>query len=632
MFESLMRRANAAAKLFSRNVLRGPLGRKIKPWLRRLLKRALRHLIVIQPHDLAYASVRMPIAGLLAFLGLPSARTDNQPWTTRRISALLTHAIPDNPAVAGIYRDIAATVDLCPEPRQPGYGQKLVGLAYGIWTGVPFAASAEIEIPVNRLFAGLAIPETDVDAIGLKPVDIVVDIVANSVYAGRKLHHAYADFSSMLSVCGQPTLAVAHLRRALAISMDPQIHDRLLHAMMLAPETTNQMMLEEAVQSGRLHYPQGRAGRHFNLDRNPDKRLRVGYVCCFFYDLGTRIAHLPLMLGHHREQFEVFAYSDDNVEDAFHVADVWRNTGRMTDDQFARMVIDDRIDILVEFNGRGGRSRFDAFGQRIAPIQINFGNFPATTGIPQVDYTVAHAIDVPPSEDRFYTEKVSRFDCMAVDYEQCWPKDFFPDVSPPPYKSTGYITFGCFGGSIKINERLVESWCDIVKRVPKSRLYFKSMPLSDPATMASFRRMFERHGLTGDQLILEGGSSHRTMLELYGRIDIALDTYPYNGGNTSLEALWQGIPVVTLKGDRWAARLGARFLVQAGLPSLIAHSWGEYAVIAARVAADPGFRDEFRRASRDQLRKSVLFDMPLWVQQTEAAYRRMWQDWLKESA
>ena len=149
--------------------------------------------------------------------------------------------------------------------------------------------------------------------------------------------------------------------------------------------------------------------------------------------------------------------------------------------------------------------------------------------------------------------------------------------------------------------------------------------------MTSFRRMFERNGLTGDQLILEGGSSHRTMLELYGRIDIALDTFPYNGGNTSLEALWQGIPVVTLKGDRWAARLGARFLVQAGLPSLIAHSWGEYAAIAARVAADSGFRDEFRKTSRDQLRNSVLFDMPLWVQQTEDAYRRMWQDWLKEN-
>jgi Glycosyl transferase family 41 len=629
MLISLLRQANATAKLFSRNVLRGPLGRKLKPWLRRLLKKKLRQLICKRQDNPESSSIRLPVEGLLAFLGIKLKPGGAQAWTIASITALLVDAMPGNPAVAGIYREIADTVDRCSMPKKPGISQKLVGLVYGIWTGKPLETTAELEIPVNRLFTGLAFTETDMNAIALRPIDIIVDIVANSIYLGHRIDHSYADLASRFSVCGHPALAVALLRRAFAISHDPQVHDRLLHAMMLAPDTSNQTMLEEAIVSGKLHFPENRKSRHFEIDRDPDKRLRIGYTCCFFYDLGTRIAHLPLMLGHDRSQFEVFAYSDEEVDDSFHVADTWRNTGRLNDDQFAQRILDDRIDILVEFNGRGGRSRFGAFAKRIAPVQMNFGNFPATTGIPQVDYTVAHSIDVPVSEDCFYTEKVARFDCMAVDYEQCWPKDFFPEVSLPPYKKNGYITFGCFGGSIKVNEKLIESWCDIVKRVPDSRLYFKSMPLSEPANMEAFLRMFARHGLSGNRLILEGASSHRAMLELYSRVDIALDTYPYNGGNTSLEALWQGIPVVTLKGNRWAARLGARFLIQAGLPRLIAGSWDEYASIAVEVATDCTFRDEFRKTSRDLLRKSVLFNMPLWIQQTETAYRQMWRDWLK---
>lgn len=628
MLDSLLLRTNAAAKNFSRNVLRGPLGRKIKPWLRRQLKRVLRYLICAHPQGAARMTIRLPVEGLLTFLGLPAQARDAV-WTARSIVVLLDGATPGKPAMAGIYRDIAAALAQGPEPHAPGSTQKLAGLGYSIWTGAPFNASAEIEIPVHRLFDALAISAKDVASIALQPADIIVDMVANSVYLGRRIDHAYADLAAKLSVCAQPDLAVAYLQRAFAFFQDPLIHDRLLHAMMLAPATTNQGMLEEAVVSGKLHYPESRKSRHFEIDRNPDKRLRIGYTCCFFYDLGTRIAHLPLMLGHDRSNFEVFAYSDEEVDDSFHVADTWRNTGRLNDDQFAQQVLDDRIDILVEFNGRGGRSRFGAFAKRIAPVQMNFGNFPATTGIPQVDYTVAHSIDVPVNEDCFYTEKVARFDCMAVDYEQCWPQNFFPDVAPPPCKRNGYITFGCFGGSIKVNESLIESWCDIVSRVPDSRLYFKSMPLSEPSNMEAFRRLFARHGLSGNRLILEGASSHRTMLELYSRVDIALDTYPYNGGNTSLEALWQGIPVVTLKGDRWAARLGARFLIQAGLPRLIAGSWDEYASTAVEVASDCTFREEFRKTSRDLLRKSVLFNMPLWIQQTETAYRQMWRDWLK---
>ncbi len=494
----------------------------------------------------------------------------------------------------------------------------------------PPQAAPRIELSVANLLASLEIPINHVEKIGLRPEDVVFGFVAQNVGAGRPMARVYSDIAHVMSSRGQPTLTVAYFRRSLACSPDREIHDRLFHALMISPETTNESMLADAKAWSEIYAAPGSHGRNFEIDRDPKRPLRIGYVCNFFYGLGTRIGHLPMMMRHDKSHFEVIAYSDsDDVADDLGVASIWRSTEKLNDDAFAQLVLNDRVDILVELNGRGGRNRFDAFAQRLAPIQINFGNFLATTGLPAVDYTIVHEVSVPPEDDRFYTEKVYRLKCMAVDFIQCWPPDFFPPVAPPPYRKAGRITFGCFGGSVKVDEKLIETWCNIVKRVKGARFYYKSMSLSDPGTLNVFRGIFERHGLSGDQIMFEGSSDHRTMLELYSHVDIALDTFPYNGGNTTLEALWQGIPVVTLKGDRWASRTGAGLMALGGFDEFVANTSREYEDMAVRLAADHDFLEHFRTTSRERLRGSRLFDMAEFTREIEQAYRTMWREWLK---
>lgn len=482
----------------------------------------------------------------------------------------------------------------------------------------------------HELLDSLRIPEEDAQKICIRPRDVVFGFIAQNRAAGQPLSRVYGDLAHVMSSRGYPDLTVAYFRRGLADN--PDFHERLMHALMMAPSTTNEIMLTEAKSWAAIHEPPTMvAHRNFATDRDPDRPLRVGFTCSFFYGLGTRVAHLPAMKLHDRSNIFVIGYADSDVEDELQVADVWRKTAHLDDEAFAQQVLDDKVDILIEFNGRGGFNRFGAFARRCAPIQVNFGNFLATTGIPSVDYTVAAERSVPPSEDKFYTEKVARIKTFAIDFEECWPGDFFPEVSPPPYKKRGYITFGCFGASVKVHEEIIKHWCEIVRRVQGSKLYYKSMSMSDPGTMAAIRALFNKHGLTDDRLILEGGDDHRKMLELYGKVDIGLDTFPYNGGNTTIEKTWQGIPVVTYEGDRWTARTGATLLAAMGMDDLITHSWNEYVERAVALAADHDYLDRFRVESRKRMLASPLFDMPTYARDLERLYREMWHDWLKEN-
>jgi protein O-GlcNAc transferase len=615
--------------------LRNPVGAKIKVWL----KEVLEHSTVRLPSDglLVFLNtavskteitdavedppVRLPSDGLQAFLNIPVSKSGALPLTSAELANVIRRHAPADTELAKLYANIANCV---------ARGHEFSDLK---GRSITFPETTDfIELSIDGLFEALNIPTNDIEKVMLRPFDIVCRFVAEGIVSKRKLSQVYADIAYVMSQRGQPTLAVNYLRRSLAILPCRQTHDRLFHAMMMAPETTNELMLKEARCWANIYAPSVLNTRRFNLNRSPDKRLRIGYVCCFLYHLGTRITHLPLMLGHDRINFEIVVYSDALVEDSIGVADIWRITKSLDDDAFAQLVLDDRIDILVEFNGRGTPNRFDAFALRLAPVQMNFGNFLATTGIPQVDYTLAHSVSLPPEEDCFYTEKVCRLNPMSIDYSTCWPADFFPPIAPPPYRTVGRITFGCFGGTIKLNERLIQAWCEIVKRVEGSRFYLKAVSFSDPATMASIQRLFERCGIAGDRLILEAGSDHRTMLELYGRVDIALDTFPYNSGNTTLETLWQGIPVITLQGSRWASRTGASLLTLGGLEIFITKTWEEYIDMAIRLAADHDLREELRVTIRDRLSQSELFNMKGYVQGLEAAYRRLWREWLEQNS
>jgi hypothetical protein len=598
------------------------------------------------------SAIDVPLENLLTSFGLPLDDLRKAGVPTRVVADLLTTGISRGEPMGQVYERIGAELaalgakelaEICrrrgglevlPDPatfKRPKAGI-LEAARRAIFGAVrDLDPGATISVAAASVLSFLEVPEADLESVCYRPRDAVFGFFAACVGAGKPLPEIYADIGHVMSYRGQPDLSAAYFRRSVETVPDRQRHDRLFHALLMSTGTTNETMLEEARRWAALYAHSVNAGRRFELDRNPEKRLRIGYTCQFFYGLGTRLAALPYMLSHDRAHFEVVAYSDNEAEDTLETADLWRSTGKLDDDAFAQLVLDDRIDILVELNGRGGHSRLDASARRIAPVQVNFGNYPATTGLPQVDYTIALESAVPREDDRFYTERVFRLDTLAIDFERCWPKDFFPPVAPAPYRTAGRLTFGCFGASVKVNESQVAAWCEMVKRVENSRFYYKSMSLSDPGAMEVYRRMFARHGVEGDRLILEGASDHRAMLELYGRVDVGLDTFPYNGGNTTLETLWQGIPVITLAGDRWVSRTGLSLMWLAGFEDFVVHSWDAYVAAAVRLAGDPEFRERFRATARARMLASPLFDMERSIRGLEAAYRAMWRRWVEET-
>jgi predicted O-linked N-acetylglucosamine transferase (SPINDLY family) len=277
----------------------------------------------------------------------------------------------------------------------------------------------------------------------------------------------------------------------------------------------------------------------------------------------------------------------------------------------------------VELNGRGGHNRFKAFELRAAPIQIAFGNFPAPTGISNVDCTIADKKQFTTDSFLNYHEKVYLLNKNGIDFKECWPDNFFPEPSLPPSPKKGYVSFACFGGTLKINEPLIQQWIRLVYSVPGARLFLKAMTMSDPDTMKAIRGLFEKNGMDMARLILEGGSDHQQMLKQYADVDVALDTFPFSGGNTSLEALWQGVPVVTLEGDRWASCATAGFHRILGFEDLVARSWDEYISKAKEWAEDLEKRKKFRLEIRQRMNKSGFLDVQGFAREMERLYEQM---------
>ncbi len=224
-----------------------------------------------------------------------------------------------------------------------------------------------------------------------------------------------------------------------------------------------------------------------------------------------------------------------------------------------------------------------------------------------------------------HSEKLFRLEHGFLSYQ---PDDSAPEVGSPPCLEQDYVMFGSFNNLPKVTPEVVEVWAEILRRQPGSRLLLKSKPLADPECRERYLRLFAEQGIPAERLELHGWLPAKTNhLELYHRVDIALDTFPYNGTTTTCEALWMGVPVVTLRGDRHAARVGASIMHRVGLENLVAHSEEEYINLATALARDRQRLLTFRNSQRRKMRESQLMDSELFTSTLENAYRRMWQKW-----
>ncbi|MHA1113518.1 MAG: O-linked N-acetylglucosamine transferase family protein [Alphaproteobacteria bacterium] len=364
-------------------------------------------------------------------------------------------------------------------------------------------------------------------------------------------------------------------------------------------------------------------------DRDFGRRLRIGYVSPDLRTHSVSFFFEPLLAAHDPAAVETFCYAEVARPDATTarlqgMADHWRDTVGMSDADLAARIRADRIDILVDLAGHTEHNRLLAFARRPAPVQVTWLGYPNTTGMAAMGWRLTDAVADPPgAADRLHVEKLARLEdgflCYAAPAEA-------PEVVAPPAEAAGFVTFASFNNLQKLSEPTIRAWGRLLEAVPDARLILKgSIPGGDVAHDRLRDRLAEAGIATGRVEFLARADGLRAHLSLYGRVDIALDTFPYNGTTTTCEALWMGVPVVTLASDRHAGRVGASLLARLGLTDLVAEDADAYVALAAALAADEARRVSLRTDLRDRMAASPLCDSPGFARRIETAYRDMWR-------
>ena len=364
------------------------------------------------------------------------------------------------------------------------------------------------------------------------------------------------------------------------------------------------------------------------IDPKPERRLRIGYVSPDFRQHSVSFFVETLLAAHDPKTVEIFCYADVAQPDAVtarlkHHAQHWRDVQGLSADELFKLIVTDQIDVLVDLAGHTKGNRLAVFARRPAPVQVTALGYPATTGLPAMDYRLCDAATDPaPTADAYAVEtlvRLSGLHCYAP------PKDA-PTVGTLPALAAGHVTFGAFNKLAKISPATIVLWAQVLKAIPNARLIIKTKPLAEAETRMRLESAFGAHGIKAGRLDLRGWSAEdRAHLDLYNRVDIALDTAPYNGTTTTCEALWMGVPVLTIAGRGHAGRVGASLLSQVGLKDWIATDPTEFVAHAARMAADTSRLAALRQGLRQAVAASPLCDGPAYARAVEAAYRAMWR-------
>ncbi len=306
----------------------------------------------------------------------------------------------------------------------------------------------------------------------------------------------------------------------------------------------------------------------------------------------------------------------------------WRDIYRSDDDAVAEVIRNDRIDILVDLAGHTASNRLPLFARKPAPIQAMYLGYPCTSGLASMDYKLTDAQADPPGlTEALHTEQLCRLPHSAWCYSA---QPNCPEVAQAPFLARGYITFGSFNAMSKLTARMIQVWSSILQIVPNSRIVLKNLSLGDASTAQRIGTAFAQHGIAPDRVELRGSEPDRARhLRTYDLLDIALDPYPYHGTTTTCEALYMGVPVVSLAGAAHVSRVGLSLLVSIGLPELVAQSAEEYVRIAVELAGDNDRLSMLRQTMRQRMQCSPLMDEAGFVRDLESAYRDMWRRWCK---
>ncbi len=446
---------------------------------------------------------------------------------------------------------------------------------------------------------------------------------------------ALTNLSAVLASMGRHAEAEAACRQAIAIEpLNAQARSNLIFVMSYLESASPQALLDEARAYGQCVSTQvTNRFEHWSTADRP-ARLKIGFVSGDFrnhpvgYFLEGLMSHLD------RDRFETYAFTTNLRVDALteKFRDLfahWCPIHGLNDDEAARLIHDQAPHVLVDLAGHTALNRLAVFARRPAPVQVTWLGYFGTTGLTEMDWILASPHAVPESEAWHYTERVWRLPETSL----CFTAPSVPlPVGPLPAAATGHITFGCFNNLAKVNARVVRVWARVLQAIPGSVLMLKARQLSEPDVAERMLTAFEEQGVERERLVLQGPSSREDYLAAYHQIDIALDPFPYTGGTTSVEGLCMGVPVLTLKGDRFIAHQGEVLAHNAGLSDWIARDEDDYVRRAARFAGDLPKLAMLRATLRESLLRSPLCDAPRFATHFGEAMQSLWTRHLQRSA
>ena len=500
-----------------------------------------------------------------------------------------------------------------------------------------FPASQSLLIASAKQSIGWADAESSILCANQGAIDLAVAALQRAIAIRPTYGTAYNNIGSAFKDQGRLYDAINAFRRARDLRPNvSQFQSNLIYTLQFHPgQDGTAIAEEERVWNNRFGQVQSESVANHTNTRDSVRRLRVGYISPDFREHVVGRNVWPLFEHHDRREFEIFCYAcnlqcDRRTEAFRDRADRWQNAAGIRSEELSRTIRSDTIDILVDLSQHTANNLLPVFAHRPAPVQVSFAGYPETTGLETIGYRISDrwlegakrqspdAADITwldQGHERVYL--IESFWC----YDPCGME---LTVNALPAKMSGQITFGSLNNFCKVNDLVLQLWARVLTRIENSRLILLSGFGSHRQRTIDF---LAQHGVKPECVEFVAPCPRKDYLELYHRLDIGLDPFPYGGHTTSLDALWMGVPVVSLAGDRPVSRAGLSILNNLGLPELVTFSEDEYVEIAVKLANDLSRLTELRRTLRSRMENSVLTDGPHFARQIEAAYRAMWREW-----
>lgn len=496
---------------------------------------------------------------------------------------------------------------------------------------VAFGANAEaIEAYSRRIALDPDGALRDVNNLGLAlqaegHLDEAVDLYEAALTRHPEQEAAWSGLGLVQMHMGRVPEAIAAMRRALDLRpSDEYTHSNLLVNLCYSPDQSGESLRGEAERWAAVHAPAELELPPVHVA--PRERLRIGYLSADFHEHPAGRLYEALFPHHDRSRFEIVAYANQTARDAVTdrieaSVDAWTNVKGENDQALAARVRADGIDILVDLLGHTPNHRLKAFARRLAPVQATWLGYFGTTGVPAMDFIVADRHVLPEAHEGHFTERPARMPGCMYAFQ---PPNLDLPLTPPPMIARGAPTFGCFNNVAKLTPETVALWCEVLRARPDARMVLNRWGFALPRVRERYAALFAANGVDPSRVEFLATKGHEAYLRSYAQVDVMLDSFPYGGGTTTSEALWMGVPVVTLPADRFTGRMTTTILHAVGLPELLPEDPAGYVRLALALASDSARLTEMRRTLRTQLESSPLCDLPAYTRDLESTFDWMW--------